>query len=100
MNVGSGVRTSIRDVAELVSSYFGGSALIKVTGDFRLGDIRHNVADTGKLTALTGISPRWSFADGLRRFLDWARGAGAATGDVERSLEELRQRGLLGGSRS
>jgi dTDP-L-rhamnose 4-epimerase len=98
LNVGSGVRTSIIEVARMINRYFGGSLEIAITGDFRVGDIRHNVADISRLRDLTGYGPKWSFADGLRRFLDWASAIPADFGDLEGSLQELRARGMLSGS--
>jgi len=90
----------VLEVARAVADYFKADVPIRVTGDFRIGDIRHNVADVSALTQLTGITPRWSFVDGLTEFLRWAEGHEAADAGFERSLSELRERGLLGSARS
>jgi dTDP-L-rhamnose 4-epimerase len=100
LNVGSGVRTSVREVAETVAKHFRADVPIHVTGDFRLGDIRHNVADISALTQLTGFTPRWSFLAGLAEFLNWAAAHEPADAGFERSLAELRARGLLGSAKS
>lgn len=99
LNVGSGVRTSVLDVANAVRGFFCSTAPIEVSGEFRSGDIRHNVADIARIKALTGFAPKWSFAEGLKKFLGWTETQSAAGFGFEQSLEELRSRGLLGVAR-
>lgn len=95
LNVGSGVRTSVLDVANAIVAYFKAQVPVEVTGAFRLGDIRHNFADIGRISKLTGFQPRWSFADGLKRFLNWAEEHEASDAGFDRSLAELKERGLM-----
>ena len=95
LNVGSGVRTSVLDVAQEIARYFGAKVSINVTGDFRVGDIRHNYADIGRIGALTSFSPKWQFKDGLHQFLSWAQGHDPSDSGFERSLAELKERGLM-----
>ena len=96
-NVGSGVRTSVSDVAKAVIAYFCGDTKVTVSGDFRMGDIRHNVGDIAAIQAAAGFQPKWSFEDGLRQFLDWASCHDAVDAGFEKSMKELADRGLLGG---
>jgi dTDP-L-rhamnose 4-epimerase len=95
INVGSGECTSILEVAHQINEHFGGRSQVKVTGAFRDGDIRHGLADLTQARALLGYVPQWSFRDGLRRFLAWADQGKANSEGYERSLTELRERGLL-----
>jgi dTDP-L-rhamnose 4-epimerase len=94
LNVGSGVRTSVLEVAQAIVSYFQASVAVRVTGDFRLGDIRHNVADISAINTLTGFTPKWSFNEGIQQFLAWATQKEAHDAGYERSLAELKERGL------
>ncbi|MEO6339796.1 MAG: NAD-dependent epimerase/dehydratase family protein [Caulobacteraceae bacterium] len=96
LNVGGGARVSVREVAAAIVAHFGSEAEIRVTGDFRVGDIRHNLADLSQLHALTGFQPIWRFSEGLARFLSWAEQYIVTDGGYETSLIELRARGLLG----
>lgn len=96
LNVGSGVRTSVLEVAQSIRSHFGSDVPVQVTGAFRVGDIRHNAADISRIAALTGFAPQWAFAPGLQRFLEWAQTHEAADAGFERSLAELKERGLMG----
>lgn len=96
LNVGSGVRTSVIDVAHAVRSHFKADVPVQVTGSFRVGDIRHNAADISRISALTGFVPQWAFAPGLEQFLAWAQTHEAGDVGFERSLQELKDRGLMG----
>jgi dTDP-L-rhamnose 4-epimerase len=96
LNVGSGVSTSVLEVARAIVAYFRADVAIQVTGNFRVGDIRHNLADISRIRALTGYAPQWSFLDGLREFLAWASTHDAGDVGYESSLRELQARGLFG----
>jgi dTDP-L-rhamnose 4-epimerase len=96
LNVGSGVRTSVGEVAEAIARYFKADVAINVTGDFRVGDIRHNFADLTRLKQVTGFQPTWAFVDGLERFLAWTEQHEPAEAGYEASLAELKSRGLMG----
>jgi dTDP-L-rhamnose 4-epimerase len=96
LNVGSGVRTSVLEIAQAVAAHFQADVPIMVSGDYRLGDVRHNVADISALRDITGFNPRWSFAAGLKEFLTWAEQHDASDAGFDRSIRELRERGLLG----
>jgi dTDP-L-rhamnose 4-epimerase len=97
LNVGSGVATTVLQVAEEIIRYFKSKSSIQITGEFRIGDIRHNTADLTQAEKVLGYKPSISFAEGLRSFLDWASKEEAEAGGYEQSLAELRQRGLMNG---
>jgi dTDP-L-rhamnose 4-epimerase len=64
-NVGSGRPRTVLDLAAALAAALGGPEP-RVTGEFRLGDVRHVTADTTRLRAEVGWAPRVSFADGIR----------------------------------
>jgi dTDP-L-rhamnose 4-epimerase len=68
-----------------------------VTGAFREGDIRHNCANIEKLQATLGFAPRWKFEDGLHSFLVWASSQKLEERNYEKSLAEMREKGLMHG---
>jgi dTDP-L-rhamnose 4-epimerase len=88
------------DVADAIKSFFDADVPIKVTGEFRVGDIRHSVADISRIQALAGFKPQWQFAEGLKEFLGWAATLEAAETGFAETLSELKQRGLFGAVRS
>ena len=99
VNVGSGVRTCVLEVANSVNDFYGGRAEVRVTGEFRKGDIRHGTADLTLANALFGYQSEWGFREGLQQFLGWAEENDPEPGGYDRSMEELKQRGLLHGSK-
>jgi dTDP-L-rhamnose 4-epimerase len=98
LNVGSEQRTTILAIAQEVNRLCGNRSAVEVTGAFREGDIRHGLADIQRARELIGYQPRWSFRDGLERFLAWAGQSEPEAGGYERSLQELTRRGLLHGA--
>jgi dTDP-L-rhamnose 4-epimerase len=97
LNVGSGEATSVMTVAQEIKAFFKSESTIGVTGAFRMGDIRHNIADVAKLEKVLGFVPGVPFKQGLANFLGWA--AGQAPEDKAaylRSVGELAARGLMG----
>jgi len=95
VNVGSDERTTVLDVARLVNTFFGSPSELKVTGAFRNGDIRHGMADLTLARRLLGYKPQHTFPEGLQKFLTWANQNKPDWNGYERSLDEIRERGLL-----
>lgn len=97
LNVGSGECTTVLDVANEIVKFFKSDSKITITGNFRNGDIRHNVASLDKIKKILKYEPKWQFKDGINQFLCWAEGQKVENNGYETSLGELRQRGLLNG---
>jgi dTDP-L-rhamnose 4-epimerase len=96
LNVGSGVPTSVMEVAKAIKNFFNSDSKISVTGAFRLGDIRHNIANTVELQNILDFVPRTSFTDGLNNFLAWAATEPEQDKTAyEKSVAELASRGLM-----
>lgn len=99
LNIGLGESTAILTVAEEIKSYFSSESFVGVNGAFRMGDIRHNMADISKLEKVLGFAPKIPFKQGLRVFLDWASlQTPEDQASYLRSVNELSTRGLMGGS--
>lgn len=97
LNVGSGVATSVSTVAAAVNRYFGDRSTIRISGAFRIGDIRHNKACLQQAAAVLGYQPSVSFEAGLKRFLVWAEKEEAGDAHAyEKSVDELASKGLMG----
>ncbi len=95
-NVGTGVGVSVARVAGFLKDFYGSNSKIEITGEFRVGDVRHCVADTSKARAVLGFEARTDFETGVRRFGDWVLGQERTHVEYERSLNEMAGRGLLG----
>ncbi|MFG6476095.1 NAD-dependent epimerase/dehydratase family protein [Microbacterium sp. P06] len=94
-NVGSGVATTVNEVVRELCAAFGTDVPTRVTGNYRLGDIRHNVADTRRLRDILGYTPQVAFADGVGRFVEWVQSEPLESDSYERSLDEMATRNLL-----
>ena len=66
-NVGSGVVHTIGEIALQLSEHSGGPAPM-VTGEYRLGDVRHITASSERLKTELGWAPQISFEAGMREF--------------------------------
>ena len=99
LNVGSGVATSVQEVAEAIVRHFNSQSKVAVNGAFREGDIRHNSADLARVKAVLNFAPQWNFADGLHEFLTWSSQQTPGASGYEQSLAEMREKGLLHGKR-
>jgi len=97
LNVGTGQQTTVLQAAQDVVRFFASSSPIMTTGAFRQGDIRHNFADLSRIRQATGYSPRFTFREGLERFLAWAAMQEEIPIGYKNSLHEMRERGLLHG---
>ena len=62
------------DLARTLVRIGGWHVPIRVTGGYRLGDVRHSFADTQKTNRVLGFAAATSFDEGLRRWLAWAEG--------------------------
>ncbi|MDE9364762.1 NAD-dependent epimerase/dehydratase family protein [Luteipulveratus sp. YIM 133132] len=77
-NVGSGEVRSVGDLAEGLARAMGGPSPV-VTGRYRLGDVRHITADSGRLRRELGWAPVEDFAAGTAELAaDLSAPAGAA----------------------
>lgn len=98
INVGSGVGTSVHEAASRLSIALGKSPQLRVTGEFRVGDIRHNVADVSRLAEILGFRPRVGLELGLQRFGAWVMTQELQADRLASANAELTARGLMGAS--
>ncbi|MFF5185300.1 NAD-dependent epimerase/dehydratase family protein [Streptomyces sp. NPDC000345] len=66
-NTGSGEPRTVGELARALAAACGGPEPV-VTGEYRLGDVRHITADSSRLRAELGWKPGVGFAEGMREF--------------------------------
>lgn len=93
-NIGTGVATDVLTVAKTLIKHYGKEVPLTVSGNYRLGDIRHNFADITKARKLLGFEPRWSFDKGIEQFCRWVNNQPVQKDNYEASIEEMKQKGL------
>ena len=94
-NVGSGVATSVSEVAELLKSLYNSDVKISVSGKYRFGDIRHNYADLSKIENVLGFSPKFDFISGITSFVNWVKTQEVMEDKYEMSIQELKNKGFI-----
>jgi NAD-dependent epimerase/dehydratase len=93
-NVGTGVATDVITVATELSKNYGIQVPITISGNYRLGDIRHNYADISKAKQLLGFEPKISFQEGLKQFTDWVNTQEVEEDKYQQSIDEMKAKGL------
>jgi dTDP-L-rhamnose 4-epimerase len=93
-NVGTGVGTDVLTVAKTLCEKYGIIVPITVSGNYRLGDIRHNYADITLARNILGFEPKWSFSDGIAQFAKWVDQQKIQEDKYEASIEEMKKKGL------
>jgi nucleoside-diphosphate-sugar epimerase len=96
VNVGSGQRVTILEIARMLNDILGTSIEPSITQSGRKFDIRHNTADIARATNTLGYRPKVSLIQGLSELVEWAKTTpDVATDFFDTALEELQQKGLL-----
>ncbi|MFC7262978.1 NAD-dependent epimerase/dehydratase family protein [Streptomyces lutosisoli] len=66
-NTGSGEPHTVGEMARALAAAYGGPGPV-VTGEYRLGDVRHITADSSRLRAELGWKAEVGFVEGMREF--------------------------------
>ncbi|WHY00003.1 SDR family NAD(P)-dependent oxidoreductase [Neobacillus sp. DY30] len=93
-NVGTGVPTTVIEVANVLKEKYQSDTEIQISGNFRLGDIRHNFADLTKIKEKLGFTPKVSFEEGISKFVDWVNQQEVVEDRYQKSIEEMKKKGL------
>ncbi len=94
-NVGSGVGITVKEVAESLKRCYNSDVNISVSKKFRLGDIRHNIADLKKIKNILGFHPKYNFQEGILKFVSWVRTQDVLEDKYEQSVQKMKEKGLI-----
>jgi dTDP-L-rhamnose 4-epimerase len=81
-------------VAQELCRQYGREVPLRITGAYRVGDIRHNYAAPEKARDLLGFEAHTDFSTGIRHFARWVLTQPLAKDSYAESLEEMKRRGL------
>lgn len=95
LNVGTGKKTSILEVANVLAKLYGKNIEPEVVNKYRAGDIRHCFADITEIQKI-GFCPKFTFEEGMKKLVEWGKQA-EAVDKVEDATKELVERGLVEG---
>lgn len=94
-NVGTGVATDVVTVVNELFNSYNTKIPVEISGNYRLGDIRHNYADLTKIQTLLGYTPSVNFADGIQKFAQWVNQQEILEDKYQMSIEEMKDKGLF-----
>jgi len=96
VNVGYGIPINVLSVAEILKRMYESQSEITISGNYRIGDIRHNYADITLLKEKLDYKPIVSFREGIKIFSDWVKTQNMNNIDntYEKSLAEMKEKGL------
>lgn len=93
-NIGTGIAIDVSTIARVLCEKFRMDVPITVSGNFRLGDIRHNYADITAASTILGFKPKWSFEEGIETFVSWVNEQEIQEDKYEVSIKEMKTKGL------
>jgi len=93
-NVGSGHETTILEVAERLAKVLGKKLEPEITGNYRVGDIRHCYPDMSLTQRVLGYKPAMSLEAGVRDLAEWLEQQ-TAQDRFNEMQQELASRGLV-----
>lgn len=96
VNVGSGERVTILEIAQMLARLVGKSIEPSITQTGRKFDIRHNTADIARARRTLGFAPKVPLEDGFTELIEWAKTTPDVAVDFfDKALQELQDKGLL-----
>lgn len=93
-NIGTGVATDVQTVAKTLCDKYGVKVPITVSGNYRLGDIRHNYADISLARRILRFEPKWTFEKGIEQFTKWVNEQEVYEDNYDASIAEMKAKGL------
>lgn len=93
-NIGTGIATDVLTVANTLCDKYNVHVPVIVSGNYRIGDIRHNYADISLAKKILGFEPKWSFSEGIARFCKWVDEQSVQEDKYEYSINEMKKKGL------
>lgn len=94
-NVGFGKPVTVLEVVDALARNLELPVDYSVSGNFRLGDIRHNYADMTLAREHLGFEPQWDFERGIAEFCRWVKASGPRESGYEKSIAEMKAKGLM-----
>lgn len=94
-NVGSGEATTVLEIVNMLVDAFDGKIRPHVTGQYRLGDIRHCYADLSKIRKKLCFEPKISLKEGIAEFAAWVLSQPLPEDGLDKANEELKKRKMM-----
>ena len=95
INLGSGEATTVIEIAQILKKIYESNSKLRISGDFRYGDIANNKADISKAQRLLGFCPTVDLETGLNDFCKWVMNSDKDSNGYEKSISEMEKAGML-----
>lgn len=70
-NLGSGIPTTLIELAEVLKEIFNSNSEIKITDKYRKGDVLGALSNIQRIQSKTSFFPQISLKEGLKRYSNW-----------------------------
>jgi dTDP-L-rhamnose 4-epimerase len=94
-NVGTGIPTDVITVLNELLKCYQVEIPYTISGNYRLGDIRHNYADLKKIKSILGFEPEINFEQGIKKFTAWVDSQEIVEDKYSHSIQEMKEKGLF-----
>ena len=84
----------VLSIANTLIEKYKSNVNVNVSGNYRLGDIKDNIADLTKIESVLGYKPKVSFKEGISNFVDWVSKQQIEKDNYEQSIKEMKEKGL------
>lgn len=95
LNIGTGVSINVKSVVNTLLKNYNGKIDSKISGNYRLGDIRHNFADIKLAKEILEFEPSFNFKQGIDNFTKWVKKQKISSSGYENSIQEMKLKSLL-----
>lgn len=93
-NVGADEPINVIYIAEKLIENYQSKVTLNISGNYRIGDIRHNYADLLKISNFLGYQARVKIDEGLNKFCLWVNSQEIQKDGFTASLNEMKAKGL------
>jgi dTDP-L-rhamnose 4-epimerase len=93
-NIGSGRAVSVNEVAGTLGQVLGIDLEPEISGQYRVGDIRHCFGDISRAREALGYTPRVSLEEGMAELVEWLQEQDKPRDGLHSHTAELAARGL------
>lgn len=93
-NVGADEPIDVIYIAEKLIENYQSKVTINISGNYRIGDIRHNYADMAKIYRLLSYQPKVQIDEGLKKFCLWVDSQEIPKDCFTASINEMKAKGL------
>lgn len=95
-NVASGMPITIKEVAEIITKKINPKLKPIYNNQYRIGDVRHCLADISKIKNKLGYKPKVNFRESIDEVIEWIKPQVGKVQDYsQKALDELKEKGLL-----